>query len=120
MRAGREGGGSPRVRAQVSLSSPALRDLCHHSELDKKKQGDCGKRGYMRDQEAKRKAARCEQVFHKERERVEAKLGEQGPQKGFHFPKSGCSPSLGLTVGGGDSGSGRKGNQQCFPSKIWG
>lgn len=29
------------------LSGPALKDPCHHSELDREKQGECSK-GYMR------------------------------------------------------------------------
>ena len=42
------------------LCRPSLRDLYHHSELDKNQQGEHGDGGYMTNQEAKNKAKRCE------------------------------------------------------------
>lgn len=96
------------------LCRPLLRDLYHHSELDKNHQGEHGDRGYMTNREAKNKAKQCEQMFQEEG-KDGANMRGWGLQRGVvHFPKSRCWPVLGLAVVGGDSGSGRKSNQECL------
>lgn len=59
-----------------------------------------------RNQEAKGKKTRCEQMFQEE--------GKDGTSLREWDFRIGSTADLDLVINGGDLGSGRKGNQECF------